>query len=364
MSSLIVQVVKIEALEPHPNADRLELAQIAGWTCIVPKGRFSQGSSCVYIPIDSILPQALEEKIFPIGSKVVLHNHRVKTIKLRGAISQGLIVDLETCAAEHDSISTDLTERLGIKKYEPPVNGSPQCKGKTATPKRPNPNFHKYTDIENLKNFVDLFKSGEEVVVTEKIHGSNTRAGIVQAHAFYWWQRVLRFFKLLPKYEFVYGSHNVQLQSKVFYRGFYPKNVYWEMVKRYRLNELLKPEEMIYGECYGDGIQKGYLYDCGAGERKLVVFDIKIGNRYLDYDEYKQICVERGLPMVPELYRGPFDLELIKHFVTGDSVLHPGQKVREGVVVRPVKEQLCYAGRKVLKLISDEYLLRDNTEFH
>src|SRR5574337_1686034 len=96
MSTLKVESVKIEQIHAHPNADRLEIAQIKGWQCIVQKDRYKAGDLAVYIPIDSVLPETVESKLFPPDSKVKLSGSRVKTIKLRGIISQGMLADFKT----------------------------------------------------------------------------------------------------------------------------------------------------------------------------------------------------------------------------------------------------------------------------
>lgn len=373
MSTLKVEVVAIDHIEPHPNADRLDLATVKGWQCVTTKGMYQKGNLCVYFPIDSILPQDVEEAIFPPDSKVILSKHRVKTIKLRGAVSQGLIVNLETLKPFlSQDISTlkkgtDLTLQLGVLKYEPIVNSGPQKGCLTASKKQQNPNFRKYTSIENFKNYNQLFKEDEHVFITEKIHGTNFRAGYVKTHVNTWWKKLKRFFGMLPEWEFVYGSHNVQLQDKPGRTVYYAKDVYGEAVKLYDLKNVIPKGYVIYGEIYGDGIQKGYTYNCGPGARRLVVFDVMDSrtNEYLSPVECFNFCKQWDLDHVPLLFRGPFNEAHAKLLSQGDSVLAPAQKVREGVVIKPLKDEKCYIGRKVLKLINDDYLLRDdNTDFH
>ncbi len=71
-----------------------------------------------------------------------------------------------------------------------------------------------------------------------------------------------------------------------------------------------------------------------------------------------------GLESVPEIYRGPFNSDLVKSLTLGPSVLCPSQKVREGVVVKPIEEEACFIGRKMLKVISEKYLDSDQTDYH
>jgi hypothetical protein len=95
-----------------------------------------------------------------------------------------------------------------------------------------------------------------------------------------------------------------------------------------------------------------------------VLFDVMVDGKYLDALSCRKWIESRNLPVVPELYRGRFDEAKIKALTLGDSVMAPSQKVREGVVVKPLLEEVCFIGRKMLKFISDEYLLKDNTDFH
>jgi RNA ligase (TIGR02306 family) len=229
-----------------------------------------------------------------------------------------------------------------------------------------NPNFHKYTGIENFKNYPDVFEGGQHVVITEKIHGSNFRAGWVPAAADTWFKRVKKFFGLLPEYEFVYGSHNVQLTNKLIYDGFYAEqgNIYAKTVVKYDLKNRLDKGQVVYGEIYGAGIQKNYTY--GSNEHKLIVFDIMENGQYKSPLYCKTWCDCMGLDHVPVLYSGPFSVEIAKMLTQGPSVLCPDQKVREGVVIKSADPQNHpKVGRAVLKLISDAYLLdKNNSDNH
>lgn len=379
MSELKVETKVIEKIDVHPNAEKLEIATIMGWQCIVQKDKFKAGDTIVYIPIDSILPEELEKRIFGPDSKIVLHKHRVKTIKIRGMVSQGLVITYEMAGLDRMlPPEVDVTAKLGIKKYEPelPAFQTNMIKGRLASKKEVNPNFHKYTDIGNVKNFVKMFESDEEVVVTEKIHGTNFRAGYVPFVAVTLWEKVKEFFGFAPKFQFVFGSHNVQLQHKMIYDGFYAKNVYAKAVRDYQLDKILGEGEVVYGEIYGDGIQKNYKYGLSDGETKLVIFDIMKDGKYLDWVDFKDtitnlfikgsgISAGKCCEHPPVLFQGKFKDLNIETIVSGDSVMVPEQKVREGAVIKPVVETKGYTGaRKILKAISPEYLMKDNTDFH
>jgi RNA ligase (TIGR02306 family) len=366
MSTLQATVERIAALSPHPNADRLELATVLGWQCVVQKDRYKVGDLVLYIPIDSVLPEDLECLIFGPESKVKLHNHRVKTIKLRGAISQGLVVSLKSIDDYADLTDSeegaDLTAELGITKYEPPIPGFQSFNRASKKKQYENPNFKKYTSLENIKKYNKVFEADDDVVITEKIHGTNFRAGWVPYDANTLFKKLKKLLGLAPRWEFVFGSHNVQLDASLLDN---PKdNVYANAVVENHLMLKLMHGEIVYGEIYGPKIQKGYAYGLKDDKKGLVIFDIQHAGSYLSHEEFAERASALGLKTAPVLYVGKFGGVDMAKIVDGDSVLDPSQKCREGVVVKSLKEATCYMGRKALKAINPEYLLGDQTDFH
>lgn len=368
MSSLKVEIVTLDKIEAHPNADRLEIGWVSGWQVVIPKGVFDVTTLCVYFPIDSILPEALEAKLFSPDSKIKLSKRRIKTIKIRGAISQGLLVRVDEVFTDDYGlfVGKDVADTLGVTKYEPPEPTGGKFYGKQTSKRQSNPNFHKYTSIENFKWYPNLYQPGEIVYVTEKIHGTNFRAGWVPYFANTWWKRLKQLLHLAPKYEFVYGSHNVQFQDTPRKKGFYGptlgKNVYAEAVEKYNLRNKLKFGEVIYAEIYGDGIQKGYLYSCKPGERKMVVIDMKLNGEYVSHLALVIFCAKVPLPVVPLDTEMPYDEVTIRKLVDAPSWL--GSELREGVVIKPVTERTCVIGRKILKWKSSEFLLKAVDDTH
>ena len=366
MSELVVKIIKIDEIFLHDNAERLELAKVCDWICVVGKNQFKAGDKAIYIPVDSILSEKAENIIFA-DSKIQLNHHRVRTIRVRGKVSQGLLVDLSKFPklAKLD-VGTDVAEALGITKYEPPAPSYQQSvPGKKKEKKLENPLFNKYTGLSNIKWYSETLNIGETVAITEKIHGSNVRFGLLPTAANTLWKKILKLFKLLPEHEFVYGSHNVQLQHREGYKGFYSEDVYGALAKKYDIASILKPGEQIFGELYGSGIQKNYTYGCAQGEHKLVIFDVQVDGVWLNHNDLVKWCQERKLPMVPILYVGPYSKEVLEKCTSGKSVLVPAQPVREGCVVRPMVERFAAPGRVVLKSINPDYLLdNSNTDFH
>jgi len=371
-STFKVPLTKILEVKNHPNADRLEIARVFGFEVVTQKNKLKVGDLVLYIPVDSILSSWVEEKLFSPDSKVKLNKSRVRAAKIRGFVSQGLLVSPEELGMDFKDTSeldTDFSDFLEITKYEPPAPSfqGPAIKKSRNKPKE-NPFFHKYGGLDSIKWYPDLFIEGEEVIITEKIHGTNFRAGWVPAVANTPWKKVKKFFRMLPKWEFVWGSNNVQLQERGIHKGFYEEDVYTKMVKKYNLREVLKPGEVIYGEIYGPGIQKNYDY--GAKDHELIVFDLKLqtetSSEFVDFFDMEwKNGYKNQLKIVPVLYMGPYNKDLAKLLTEGPSVLDPKQKVREGIVIKPLKEEQTFMGRKVLKWVSDSYLLDfNNTDNH
>lgn len=328
------------------------------------RDQYKQGDKCVYIPIDSVLPAALESVLFPPDSKVKLSKSRVKTAKIRGVVSQGMVCQLEAVGlSPRLSVGEDVTAKLGITKYEPPKKAVALAGNqKNQRHQINNPHFRKYTDLEHMKNYPTVFAEGEEVVVSEKLHGTNFRAGWVPYVPVTRWEKIKAWFGYAPEREFVYGSRNLQLSRQFNPKVFYDTNVYLEMVKKYDLYSKIPDGYVVYGEVIGGGIQPGYHYGCTADERKLVIFDVMHNGQYIDTLMAHRLATAWGLEFVPMLYAGPFKCPLIKHLATGPSEYAPSQLVREGVVVRPRKENISICGRKILKLINDDYLLSKHAD--
>jgi len=368
MSTLKAEICKIEKIENHPNADRLEIVQVKDWNCVVSKDTFLEGDLCLYIPIDSILPEELERKIFGEDSKIKLDKHRVRTIKLRGIISQGLVVKSEEVDIFGAKEGQDFTSQLGILKYEPPEE-LPSVYGICNKIKKRyiNSNFHKYTDISNIKNHSKVFEEGEEVYISEKAHGTSARFGWVKNEANTLWKKIKKLFGQLPSHEWIIGSRNIQLSYKNKNKYFYDNNVYAKTAEKYDLKNKLKMGEVIYGEIVGDGIQHGYSYGCKAGETKFYAYDLMMDDKWVNSTDFRINCGMRSIPIVPFLYTGPYSKEIVYIYTVGASKLCPTeQPIREGCVVKPVEEKINpYIGRKVLKSINPEYLLlKNNSDFH
>jgi RNA ligase (TIGR02306 family) len=324
MSTLKIEVVPI-TLERHPNADTLSIVKVYDYTVVCKTENYTTHDRAAYVPIDTVVGSVPEFAF--LGDK-----RRIKAARLRGIYSEGLLVP----PRPHWQIGDDVTEELGCVKWEEPEDSV-----KTGGESESQPGwFHVYTDIENYKRYSWLIKEGEEVVLTEKLHGANGRDAYFEDRLWV-------------------GSHK-------FAKRFDENNMWWRIAKQYDLETKLKanPGYIIHGEVYGQVQDLKY----GAKQNELFfrLFDISTctSRRYLDYDEFVELAKKIDLPTVPVLYRGPWSKELLS-LAEGNTTIPGASNMKEGFVVRPVKERIEHAGRCILKVISPQYRLRKGgTEGH
>jgi RNA ligase (TIGR02306 family) len=360
-----VPYTSILDIQPHNNAERLEVATVYGFQVVVSKGRYKVGDKAVYIPIDSILPVNLEEILFPADAKIKLHHHRVRQIKIRGLASQGMLINPDEITSlvnpKYFKDEQDLKLVLGVTKYEPPVKqihvaGPPGQRKK----KHENPLFHKYNGLDNIKWFPNKFTELTEVVIQEKLHGTNARASIMPYSAHSWFRKIKQFLGLTPKNENCYGSNNVEISAKTTYKGFYGEDVYGKVFNSIDVFNKIKLGESVFGEIVGPGIQKNYGY--GLKEHKFVLFDVKVLQAdktqvWLSPDEVEAFAKERGFDFVPVLYKGPYNKELSYSLTKGKSEYNDkSEKVREGIVIKAAKDYTIEGNKQALKWVSEEYL--------
>lgn len=378
MSTYKVPVTTIRSINAHYNAERLEIARCYDFEIVVGKNQFISGERVVFIPIDSVLPKILEDKIFPPDSKIKLNKSRVKQIKIRGFPSQGLIVttgeieELYNISLQNVDNETCIAEILGVTKYEPPIPTYQQARsGTPRNASKDHPLFHEYNGLESIKWFPELFKEDEDVVVQEKLHGSHIRASILPSLDNTVWKKFLKLIGLLPKYERHYGSNRVQISTKSDYKGFYGFDLYGATLQKVKAFDKIKPGEIVYGELIGHGIQKNYTYGHDR-DHHFVLFDVKVLQpdgtmKWLNPEEVTVYAKERGFDVVPTLYIGKYNKELIYEMTKGDSVYCRSQKVREGVVIKSkdnYNDNTMPSHKRSLKWVSEDYLAKEQTDFH
>jgi len=360
----VCYVARINEIKPIEGADKIELAVVGGWNCIIQKGQYAEGGLVVVATTDAVIPQELSDAMNV--TSYLRKGQRVRTVKLKGVYSECLIIPFSMTVGRTKVVKTwkegdDLMEAMGVFKYEPPVKTISLGGGRKIKYKD-NPNFGVYYKFPNIKNVPDMFTGSDLVEITRKIHGTNARYGIVKKNKLSIWDKIKRFFgDRWVGYEFVVGSHNVEKGSDS--QGYYDTNVWYEIAEKYNLKEKMwniaktrgvddiGSGMVLYGEIYGAGIQKGYDY--GLSEIKFVGFDVMINGKYVDTQKAKYIIEAHfRVPYVPILYVGFWSKEtqdsyVIDNFIEGTKVPH------EGVVVKEVSGDR----RKIAKVINPAYLI-------
>lgn len=370
MSTFTCQARRIQ-IEVHPNADAIELARVDDYLSIIRKGEYRSGDLAVYIPEQAIVP---EEVLLALGlyekdedgSPKRYENdnlagglaggagNRVKAIRLRGVVSQGLLYSPAGIELEEGQ---DYAATLGISKWVPSV---PTDMSGTLIPQT---QLSSFTEIENIKAYPDVLREGEPVVATEKVHGTcSVYALDLQSGE-------------LAVSSKGFAKQGLGILDEREWNGS-SKNLYWRAAHQHglpaklkALAELLGSEAKetvtLYGETYG---VQDLRYGTDTGEPGFIAFDLFIDGSYIDYERFVALADAVGLERAPVLYEGPFSLETIWAAASGQEQVSGRElNIREGVVIRPLKERHdLELGRVILKAVSDDYLLRKNkdaTEF-
>ena len=317
------------------GADAIELAVVDGWKCVTKKGEFAAGDAVIYCEIDSFLPVRDEFEFLRKSSLKVMDGRegfRLRTVKLRGQISQGLLLD-PSILGRKVAIGEDVTEELGIVKYEPPI---PACLGGDVVGGFPA--FIAKTDEERIQNLATDFDSfhGHSFYVSEKIDGTSFTA----------------FVRCNDENGEQFGvcGRNWQLAEDA-------SNSHWRVVRDLDLRGRMKTlgrSLAIQGELIGPGIQKNRYALKAPTVLVFNVFDIA-ESAYVHKAEMEAICREIDLPIVPPLGEMivPDCLDAILTLAEGKSVLNPKTE-REGLVwVRGLGDD-----RISFKTISNKFLAK------
>lgn len=327
MSEWHVRVAEIGKVGKHPNADRLEITHVDNYPVVIGAGSFQPGDLAVYIPVDSVLPPTTEfENVYKYTSK-----GRVKAAKLRGIFSMGILHALPDVHAIE--LPDDIAGWYGITKYEPPAE---IIMGGDALPD--DGKLPKYTDIEGLRRYPNILEEGELCVITEKLHGACARFGVIDG-------------------QFYVGSKNQRLDPT-------GNNAWARAAREIELKERLSTffeNYVFFGELLGvQDLKYGHM----AGELSLRFFDIlnlKTG-QYLDASDLAETLSQLGLASVPILGLWTWDSEhtgLVYGWAEGHTWIDGADHIREGIVVKPVKERWHpEVGRVILKLAGTGYLTR------
>jgi RNA ligase (TIGR02306 family) len=394
MSNFEVLVRQVDDVRDHPNADRLSLVRILGYEAISAKleggsHRYQVGDPVVYVPEAAVLPEDVlkqfgfwnEEK--GIGMLAGKAGDRVKAIRLRGILSQGLIFPTEFASelqnrrairrgddARYVEVGDDVAEFLGITKYEPPIPVGMSGEVCAAI------EFAMDYDIENWQNHPG-FLDNDEVEATEKLHGTCFRIC---------YHPTARHPEIFEGGCVSVSSKGLGAKGLVFKDNEANANVLYVRVARElglttkvrELGERLGQRVDLFGEIFGAGVQDLHY---GSTKPSFRAFDIAlervfVGNKDSVVNK-DALFVEMGVERVPVLYRGPWDEKVLIHHRDGTTVLgrkmdaKTGPCIREGIVVTAVGDQGSrdtpqgHRLRPTLKMVSPDYLIRKGgTEYN
>ena len=353
--------IKIEK-HPDPEVTAIEVGKIGDYCVVVGKGIFKDGDRVVYIPSQSLVPDALIEELNLVGKLAGPLKNRVKPIKLRGVMSEGLVLKDRFPTMP---LGTDVASILGVTKYIPRIPAQFQGEAKAL------PEFAYKFDIENIKKYPDVFQEGELVYFTEKLHGTFVGIQIPPLEAWTYKDEEVAFDlegKGLPLFAMI--SSKGLMGQGIFLKNTEKNktsNIYLRtLLANDCLNKILKFGESmggnvtVMGEIFGNGVQSGFNY--GLEGSQFRVFAIYLAGKPLNQSQIAEMCADYGLEKVPTLYFGPFSKEILLQYTTGKNTLS-GTHIREGVVVTPVLERKDpLIGRTILKSINEKYLEKETGE--
>lgn len=316
MSTHRVDVVPVH-LEAHPNADSLSVVRVFGYTVCVRTADWREGDLGAYIPPDSIVDSTRPEFAFLAG------HERIKVRKLRGIVSQGLLVKAPAGAKEGD----DVMAAMGVRHYEPPEPLSTAGESE-----RPPPGHRPSYDVESWRRYRHLLRAGEPVWITEKIHGANGR--------------------------FCFAEGRLWCGSRTEWKKEAETILWWKAARQNApLLALAQafPQFTFYGEVYGR--VQDLTYDLERNQFGIRLFDAWDGGAWIPRERLVEVAEAHGVLTVPLLHHGPYDPATVEAFAEGPSTI--AGHVREGCVIRPTVERTDpEIGRVQLKIVGNGYLER------
>ena len=333
MERKLVSIQSIESITPIAKADQIVSARVMGWNVVVKKDEFAPGDRCVFFEVDSVLPEGA-----PWAEFMRPRGFRVKTVMLRGVLSQGLALPVSILGGEVPPVGTDVREHLGVTKYEPVLPDTREVAG-------PFPAEVPKTDEIRLQSALGVLEElrGRPFYISTKCDGASAT-----------------FYRPNDGGALVACSRNWALNPG--------PNPVWRIAESLRLAEVLPPGMAVQGELCGPGLQKNRLGLESLALRVFSVYDARPGaGRFLDYREFSAFCAERGLATVPieQVVEGE-EAARYEHTLEGwlerARGLYAGTRNRkEGIVVRPLVEthSATLGGRLSFKVINNDYLLKD-----
>ncbi|ADF58192.1 Putative RNA ligase [Pseudomonas phage JG004] len=370
---VLARVVRIDDVKTHPNADSLDLALVGGWQCVIKRGEYQAGDLAIYIEVDSMVP--VDNPIFEFlrGRNRVEQGgkeySRIKTMKLRKELSQGLIVPVHAAGSPEPKVDEDVTDRMGILKYVKPseqvaINGGNKG-SRTGTSKLGFPNFIPKTDqarVQNIQMAYDqAHQKGEKFEVTFKLDGSSLtiwhkdgEVGVASRNVgFRLEDEKIGFFAAVKNFFKGLGWKRVIKKDSNHFTAMAEELDLGKRLREFGLNIALQGELVapnIQGNFEGVDKPEYYVYDiynisdsryCLPAERLAILNTLN----QLGGETVKHVPVYMWGVGVPK------DMQLVIKMASGESALNG--KYREGLVFKSMSRDFSF------KVISNEYLLKE-----
>jgi RNA ligase (TIGR02306 family) len=342
----LASIQRISKIEPIPDADKIELVHVLGWQCVAQKGQFKENELCVYFEIDSFLPVRPEYEFLRASSyrsnELMGEGFKIRTVKLRGQISQGLIIPVPDNMKDLPE-DTDVTEQLNVKEWTVPEKES--SAGIIIGNRPPFIPKTDETRIQSQVSLLDEFK-GLAYYITIKCDGSSHSIGIDEEGKFH------------------LTSHNCELKNEPNTSKFVDyvnANDYENKLRAYMAMHNLK-SIVVQGEWCGPGIQSNRLK---LNEPHWYIFTVEENGGRKGLDTIENVVAALGGEMVMLVEVG---CDLPSKYPTVEALLnkadgkYPSGSNREGIVIRPVIP--VYSSKLgtwlSMKVISNKYLLKND----
>jgi len=337
----LASIQEIKNISPIENADLIELADVLGWSCVVKKDEFRISDKAVYFEIDSFLPiegryEFLRKSAYR-NNEYLGEGFRIKSMRLRGTLSQGLLLPLSLMPeCELLAVGTDVTELLKVKKWF-----IPEVESAEGTEKGAKPFGIPTTDETRIQSIEYMLSEmrGLSYYITTKMDGTSFTA--------------------------YYKDGQIGICKRNYELDDDGTSPFWAMADRLGLREKLPQygrNIAIQGEFCGHGIQKNRLR---LLEPKLFVFDIvdldSKSLKYYDYEEIVKTCADLGLDMVPvEEIGDAFEYNLQELLLKAQGKYASGMD-KEGIVIRTQKNKFtCDMQRFSFKVLNNDNLLKED----
>ena len=343
----LASIQRIWKIEPIEGADRIELAHVLGWQCVVNKGQFQPMDIAVYFEIDSFLPIRDEFEFMRSSSykktDIMGEGFRLRTMRFRGQISQGLLLPVSQFPElpKNADVGDDVTELLGVRKWEIEERATT---GGTVIGTLPYDIPH--TDETRVQEEPELIQAfaGLEYYISTKMDGSSHSIGI-------------------DENGFHVTGHNYEYKDD-------GSSSFYKLVKareyQTKMEDYMKALGMktltIQGELCAPGIQQNRLR---LTKPEWYVFTIRENGKRVGLKRMLQICEALDITPVPI---EEVDTDLPSKYPTVEALLsradgeYPNGGKKEGIVIRPTEPVFCplISASLSMKVVSNKYLLKND----